>query len=211
MRKSGRRGTRERSRTRPWRNSRILDGQGPQAGWHSLECRTVSPSKYRIRLPRPTTPKFVAGLSSHDCTSATICDELHVYTPTVPTDWLALTVAEKSPLGSSKKGIKETVPPCGIVGRGWRSIAFLPRQGPRRFLLPSLRAACAARHFEEYLSQFSTCSGSKSPLESLSLRECFQRCRRQARPGRSSPWAVSPAKKWLPSALLWSPSAGSNS
>jgi hypothetical protein len=42
-------------------------------------------------------PKLLAGSSSHDCTSARICDELHVYTPTAPTDWLALTVPEKSP------------------------------------------------------------------------------------------------------------------
>src|ERR1041384_5771719 len=42
-------------------------------------------------------PKLSPGLSNHDCTSATICIELHVYCPTGPTDWLALTVAEKSP------------------------------------------------------------------------------------------------------------------
>jgi hypothetical protein len=47
--------------------------------------------------PNTSQPKLFAGLSSHDCTSATICVELHVYGPTGPTDWLALTVAEKSP------------------------------------------------------------------------------------------------------------------
>src|SRR5438046_8810753 len=47
--------------------------------------------------PNTSQPKLVPGLSSHDCTSATICGELHVYTPTSPTNWLALTVAEKSP------------------------------------------------------------------------------------------------------------------
>src|SRR6266478_8116067 len=47
--------------------------------------------------PNTSQPKLLAGLSSHDCTSATICAELHVYCPTPPTDWLALTVAKKSP------------------------------------------------------------------------------------------------------------------
>src|SRR5437660_9283047 len=47
--------------------------------------------------PNTSQPKLLAGLSSHDCTSATICVELHVYCPMGPTDWLALTVAEKSP------------------------------------------------------------------------------------------------------------------
>lgn len=47
--------------------------------------------------PNTSQPKLPSGLSSHDCTSATICGELHVYTPTAPTDWLPLTVPEKSP------------------------------------------------------------------------------------------------------------------
>src|SRR5467141_1513694 len=42
-------------------------------------------------------PKLLAGLSSHDCTSATIGAELQTYSPMAPTDWLALTVPEKSP------------------------------------------------------------------------------------------------------------------
>src|SRR5436190_1513390 len=47
--------------------------------------------------PNTSQPKLVAGLFSHDCTSATISGELHMYTPTAPTDWLALIVPEKSP------------------------------------------------------------------------------------------------------------------
>src|SRR5438034_3936951 len=47
--------------------------------------------------PNKSQPKLLAGLPSHDCTSATICAELQVYCPTGPTDWFALTVAEKSP------------------------------------------------------------------------------------------------------------------
>ena len=50
-----------------------------------------------VSSPNTSQPKLLAGLFSHDCTSATICVELHVYCPTGPTDWLALTVAEKSP------------------------------------------------------------------------------------------------------------------
>jgi hypothetical protein len=47
--------------------------------------------------PNTSQPKLLAGLFSHDCTSTIICVELHVYCPMGPTDWLALTVAEKSP------------------------------------------------------------------------------------------------------------------
>src|SRR5260370_18799610 len=53
--------------------------------------------------PSTSQPKLLAGSLSHDCTSARICDELHVYTPTGPTDWLALTVAEKSPPSVAQK------------------------------------------------------------------------------------------------------------
>lgn len=47
--------------------------------------------------PNTSQPKLFAGLSSHDWTSAIICVELQVYCPRGPTDWLPLTVAEKSP------------------------------------------------------------------------------------------------------------------
>lgn len=47
--------------------------------------------------PNTSQPKLLAGLSSHDCTSAIICAELQVYCPPMPTGWLALTVTEKSP------------------------------------------------------------------------------------------------------------------
>src|SRR5436190_24011497 len=46
--------------------------------------------------PRTTQPKSMVELSSHDCTSATICAELQVEEPIAPTDWLALTVPKKS-------------------------------------------------------------------------------------------------------------------
>lgn len=36
--------------------------------------------------PNTSQPKLLAGLSSHDCTSATIWAELHMYCPTPPTD-----------------------------------------------------------------------------------------------------------------------------
>jgi hypothetical protein len=47
--------------------------------------------------PNASQPKLLAGLFSHDCTSATICAELHTYCPMSPTNTLALTVPEKSP------------------------------------------------------------------------------------------------------------------
>src|SRR5437660_262754 len=36
--------------------------------------------------PSTSQPKLLAGLSSHDCTSAIICAELHMYWPRPPTD-----------------------------------------------------------------------------------------------------------------------------
>src|SRR5262249_55188844 len=53
--------------------------------------------------PKTSQPKLLAGLFTHDCTSATICAELHVYCPTTLTHWLALTVAEKSPPWAAQK------------------------------------------------------------------------------------------------------------
>src|SRR6266404_7385756 len=50
-----------------------------------------------VSSPSTSQPKLLPGLSSHDCTSVIICVELHVYCPVPATDWLALTVAEKSP------------------------------------------------------------------------------------------------------------------
>src|SRR5437773_10184377 len=50
-----------------------------------------------VSSPNTSQPKLLAGLSNHNCTSAIICAELHVYCPTPPTDWFAVTVAEKSP------------------------------------------------------------------------------------------------------------------
>src|SRR6266404_1927857 len=66
--------------------------------------------------PKTSQPKLVAGLSSHDCTSAVICGELQVYTPIAPTDWLALTVAEKSPPCVVQKMVSK---------KRWRHVASL--------------------------------------------------------------------------------------
>src|SRR5881392_317977 len=57
--------------------------------------------------PSTSQPKLLAGSFSHDCTSATICDELHVYIPIAPTDWVALTVAEKSPPSVVQKTVSK--------------------------------------------------------------------------------------------------------
>src|SRR5437764_6978856 len=70
--------------------------------------------------PDTSQPKLVAGLSSHDCTSAVICGELQVYTPIAPTDWLALTVAEKSPPSVVQKMVSKKrcrhVASLGVAG-----------------------------------------------------------------------------------------------
>src|SRR5207237_9595536 len=48
--------------------------------------------------PSTSQPKLLpVGSSNQNCTSATICGALHVYTPMAPTDWLALIVRTKSP------------------------------------------------------------------------------------------------------------------
>src|SRR5213083_2029686 len=73
--------------------------------------------------PSTNQPKLLAGLSSHDCTSAIICAELHTYWPTRLTDWLALTVGEKSP----PCVVQKIVSPRGIVGSSRRSAAFFSR------------------------------------------------------------------------------------
>src|SRR5439155_27377322 len=77
-------------------------------------CRTEGDSS-----PSTSQPKLKPGLSSHDCTSLTICVELHVYGPIGPTDWLALTVAEKSPPCMVQKMVSKKrcrhVPSLGVA------------------------------------------------------------------------------------------------
>src|SRR5213079_1012039 len=69
-----------------------------------------------VSSPSTSQPKLLPGLSSHDCTSVIICVELHVYCPIAPTDWLALTVAEKSPPCVVQKTVSK---------RRWRHVASL--------------------------------------------------------------------------------------
>src|SRR5581483_4904519 len=81
-------------------------------------------NRFAVRIwdssPNTSQPKLLAGSSSHDCTSTRICDELHVYTPTEPTDWLALTVAEKSPPSAVQKTVSKKrcrhVASLGVAG-----------------------------------------------------------------------------------------------
>src|SRR5213079_1816669 len=105
MRKSGRRGTKMRRRAWPRCNSRILDGQHRLAGALS----GIEPFRSRdLRFVSQHQPAEVTGrIIHHDCTSATICDELHVYIPIAPTDWVALTVAEKSPPSVVQKTVSK--------------------------------------------------------------------------------------------------------
>jgi hypothetical protein len=78
--------------------------------------------------PRTSQPKLLDGLFTHDCTSATICAELHVYGPTGPTDWLALTVGEKSPPCMFQKIVSKKrcrhVASLLVAGAPWPSCAF---------------------------------------------------------------------------------------
>src|SRR2546430_17118527 len=66
--------------------------------------------------PYTSLPKLVARISSRDCHSAGICGELQVSPPIAPTDWLALTVAEKSPPCVVQKMVSK---------KRWRHVASL--------------------------------------------------------------------------------------
>src|SRR6266446_10985662 len=93
--------------------------------------------------PNTSQPKLLAGLSNHACTSATICAELHVYCPMPPTDWLALTVAEKSPPCVVQKMVSKKrcrhVASLGVAG------APMP-SSPDAWDVPSPQAASSLRN-----------------------------------------------------------------
>src|SRR6266550_3423886 len=66
--------------------------------------------------PNTSQPKLPDGSSNHDWTSVVIWAETQVCTPIAPTDWLALTVAEKSPPCVVQKTVSK---------RRWRHVASL--------------------------------------------------------------------------------------
>ena len=78
-----------------------------------------------VSSPNTSQPKLLAGLSSQDCTSATICAEFHVYCPDTA-DRLACTYRGRkiSALRCPKDVVKKTVSPCGVVWCSWRSVTF---------------------------------------------------------------------------------------
>src|SRR3989304_8574169 len=81
--------------------------------------------------PLTSQPKFAAGSFSHDCTSAAICAALQVYVPVAPTDWLALTGAEKSPPCAVQRTVSK---------KRWRQVASpIVAGGPPPPFLSSLR------------------------------------------------------------------------
>src|SRR5947208_5916072 len=104
--------------------------------------------------PNTSQPKSVAGLSSHDCTSAVTCGELQVYTPAAPTDWLALTVAEKSPPSVVQKMVSK---------KRWRHVASLGVAGAP---MPSSPAAWDVPSPQ---SATSPCSSTIRPVLSCTL------------------------------------------
>src|SRR6266513_1632015 len=104
--------------------------------------------------PNTSQPKSVAGLSSHDCTSAVTCGELQVYTPVAPTDWLALTVAEKSPPSVVQKMVSK---------KRWRHVASLGVAGAP---MPSSPAAWDVPSPQ---SATSLCSSTIRPVLSCTL------------------------------------------
>ena len=153
---ASRKRTRSRSRRRPRSCGPVYDAQHRRAS----ALPSVEPfcSQDLDSSPNTNHPKLLAGSSSHDCTSARICDELHVYTPTGPTDWLALTVPKNLLLPSSKKLYQRNG--AAMWHRwSWPALLCLLLQVPRTFLLPSRRASCATRHLRASSRQvFWTCS-----------------------------------------------------
>src|SRR5438046_1225220 len=160
--------------------------------------------------PSTSQPKLLAGLFTHDCTSATICAELHVYCPTGPTDWLAVIVAEKSPPSVAQKTVSK---------KRCRHVASLVVAGapspssPGATDVPSPQSAsslCSStfRGVSEAVLDVFRLNVTPRIVEPGGMLHAMSTA---STPRRSSPMAVSPAKKWLPSALLRSPSAGSNS
>ena len=158
--------------------------------------------------PNTNHPKLLAGSSSHDCTSARICDELHVYTPTGPTDWLALTVAEKSPPSVVQKIVSKKR--CRHVASLVVAGAPVP-SSPGATDVPSPQSAS--------IVWSSTIRGAADPVLDMFRLKVTPRMvepagtlpamSKASTPRRNSPMPVSPAKKCWPSALLTSPTAGS--
>jgi len=144
--------------------------------------------------PNTSQPKLVAGLSSHDCTSAVNCGELQVYTPVAPTDWLALTVAEKSPPCVVQKMVSKKrcrhVASLGVAG------APMP-SSPDAWDVPSPQAAsslCNSTVLPVLLGTLDTCMLRVTPVI-VEPAGTFPVMSNASTPRRSSPIAVSPVKK----------------
>jgi hypothetical protein len=160
--------------------------------------------------PNTSHPKLLAGSSSQDCTSARICDELHVYTPTAPTDWLALTVAEKSPPSVVQKIVSKKrcrqVASLGVAGAPSPS-------SPGATDVPSPQSAsslCSSTVRAVPVGVLDIFKLNVTP-RIVEPAGTFPAMSKASTPRRSSPVPVSPAKKCWPSALLTSPSTASNS
>ena len=160
--------------------------------------------------PNKSQPKLLAGLPSHDCTSATICAELQVYCPTGPTDWFALTVPEKSPPCVVQKIVSKKrcrhVASFGIAGAPSPSspgACELPSPQSASSLCSSTIRAVSTIVLDIFIVRLTaTIVEPGGMLPAISNANT---------PRRISPRAFSPAKKWKPAPLLVSPSAGSYS
>src|SRR4029450_4406100 len=144
--------------------------------------------------PKPSQPKLLDGSSSHDCTSVRICEELHVYDPTGPTDWLALTVAEKSPPSVVQKIVSKNR--CRHVASLVVAGAPSP-SSPGATDVPSPQSASS-------LCSSTVLGVSENVLDMFKLKVTpriaepagiFPAMSKASTPLRSSPRAVSPAKK----------------
>src|SRR4029453_11966828 len=144
--------------------------------------------------PNTNHPKLATGLFNHDCTSATICDELHVYIPTALTDWLALTVADQSPPLVVQKIVSKKR--CRHVASF--VVAGAPSSSsPGATDVPSPQSASS-------LCSSTVLGVSEGVLDMFKLKVTpriaepagiFPAMSKASTPRRSSPRAVSPAKK----------------
>src|SRR4030095_2674124 len=144
--------------------------------------------------PNTNHPKLAAGVFQHDCTPATISDEPHVYIPTALTDWFALTVAEKSPPSVVRKIVSK---------KRCRHVASFVMAGAPSSSSPGATDVTHPQSASSLCS--STVLGvSEGVLDMFKLKVTpriaepagiFPAMSRASTPLRSSPRAVSPAKK----------------
>ena len=146
-----------------------------------------------VSSPNTSQPKLLAGLSSH--TAHLQPSALNSTCTVQPSQPLACAHCGRkiSALRVQKIAIEETVSPCRIVRRSWRSVAFPHRRNGRSFApigkqLVQLHNVSGARRRPGHIH-------AKLTAVIVDPPEYFPRYRMRARPGVTHSSRVSPAKK----------------